>query len=126
LATEAGFMNGHEVVKVTYDKNEVRAKELASYASTASCAQIEEDNSYRSSEKDLAYQLQHSDYKYLPLTPYQRTKINSALGAGKAAEDYLSPQQKKWLADVKSGKLAKQMRFKEDFKLAWQKLKSVS
>ena len=46
----------------------------------------------------------HSDYKYLPLSEIQKTKINSALGSHKEAEKYLSPTQLKWLHFLKNNK----------------------
>lgn len=100
LATESGFMNGYEVVKVTYDANVVDQSTLTKHAEQNQCTPISSHTSYRRSAKDDYYYLQHSDYKYIPLTNLQKTKINAALGSRNTvmAQQYLSPSQKKWLA----------------------------
>jgi len=99
LATESGFMNGHEVVKVTYDANVIDKNKLTQHAEQQQCSPISSHASYRRSVKDDYYYLQHSDYRYLPLTDLQKTKINAALGSRNtvAAYQYLSPSQKHWL-----------------------------
>ncbi|GAK89962.1 hypothetical protein JCM19297_584 [Nonlabens ulvanivorans] len=98
LNTEAGFMNGYEVVKVTYDSTALNINDLNSYANSQEMRPIKKDQSYRISSKDEDYYLKHSNYQYLPLSPLQRTLINSALGNRNDAQQYLSPQQKKWYA----------------------------
>ncbi len=97
LNTEAGFMKGKEVVKVTYNPREVSEEDLSIFANKNQMRLITKDNSYRSSPRDEDYYLQHTPFKYLPLTPLQRTKINAALGKGQKAEKYLSPKQREWL-----------------------------
>ena len=59
---------------------------------------------YRHSPKDQFYYLQHTDYKYLPLTNFQKTKINSALGSKQATAQYLSPRQEKWLEELRTSR----------------------
>jgi len=120
LNTEAGFMKGKEVVKVTYNPTLVSEDELSSFANKNSMRLITKDNSYRASSRDEDYYLQHTPYKYLPLTPLQRTKINSAIGKGQKADKYLSPQQKKWLTS-KSLKTSKTL-YNMDFQDAWNVL----
>ena len=123
LSTEAGFMAGHEVVKVTYDTKKINATDLERYAASNRCSAIKADHSYRASAKDDYYYLQHSNYKYLPLTTLQKTKINVALGdrQGSLAQQYLSPQQLKWLKAIPNdnGKLVSFVH--QDFKIAWKK-----
>ena len=102
LNTEAGFINGSEVVKVSYNKNIISDSQLADFGKQNKMAQLAKSNSYRTSSKDEDYYLQHSDYKYVPLTELQRTKINSALGYGKSANQYLSPSQYTYLKNLKS------------------------
>lgn len=122
LNTEAGFMNGREVVKVTYNTEIVSDKTLTSFAQQNKMSPIQKDNSYRASSKDEDYYLQHSNYKYIPLTRLQRTKINSALGNRKSAESYLSPSQKKWLDNI--NQIGKKVRFNKDFETNWNVLVS--
>ena len=84
VKTEAGFMNGAEVVKVTYDKNKIQEEDLNSHGVKGNCRPISSGDvgRYSPSEKDHYYQLQHSNFKYLPLTEVQKTKINSNLSKG--------------------------------------------
>ncbi|WP_432411419.1 VPGUxxT family thioredoxin-like (seleno)protein, type 2 [Rasiella sp. SM2506] len=121
LNTEAGFMKGHEVVKVTYNPEIVSDKTLTSFAQQNKMAPIQKDNSYRASSKDEDYYLQHSNFKYIPLTPLQRTKINSALGNRKSAEQYLSPRQLKWLHSKNSSNVV----FNKDFLVSWNSMSSL-
>jgi len=120
LNTEAGFMKGHEVVKVTYNPKLVSDQTLTSFAKQNKMSPISKDNSYRASSKDEDYYLQHTNYKYLPLSPLQRTKINSALGNRQPASQYLSPNQKKWLQTLGN----KKVRFNKDFAIAWAEMRS--
>lgn len=115
LNTEAGFMNGHEVVKVTYNPEIVSDNTLTSFAKQNKMEPMQKNKSYRASSKDEDYYLQHSNYKYLPLSTLQRTKINSALGSRKSAEQYLSPRQLEWLKNKKSNQVV----FDKDFQEAW-------
>jgi len=51
-------------------------------------------------KKDEDYYLQHSKFRFLPLSEIQKTKINSALGQGRPAVEYLSPKQLMWLQNA--------------------------
>ena len=119
LNTEAGFMNGHEVVKVTYDTKETNLNTLNKYAASQKMSPIKKDNSYRQSSKDEDYYLQSSKYRFLPLTPLQRTLINSAIGSRKDAKKYLSPKQLKWLSN---GSQTKETLYNTPFNKAWNML----
>ncbi|MGJ8666310.1 MAG: VPGUxxT family thioredoxin-like (seleno)protein, type 2 [Patiriisocius sp.] len=91
LETKAGFNSG-EVVQVTYDETKISKKQLDAFAAANQMRPVA-NKSFRWSEKDEDYYLQHSDYKNLNLTELQKTKINSALGNRKDATQYLSPSQ---------------------------------
>lgn len=121
LNTEAGFMNGREVVKVTYDSREVDIKELDTYAKRNKFTPIDYDNSYRPANNDEDYYLRHTNYKYLPLSNLQKTKINAALGNRKNAAVFLSPRQQKWLKELKTKSLKKEVLFNQSFAVAWEK-----
>lgn len=98
VTTQAGFQNG-EVVKLSYDPNTVSGEALDTYAKKNKMIPVA-NGKFRWSEKDEDYYLQHSEYKYIPLSPLQRTKINSALGAGRDATKFLSPSQIDWLQHI--------------------------
>ncbi|MFK7968969.1 MAG: VPGUxxT family thioredoxin-like (seleno)protein, type 2 [Bacteroidia bacterium] len=121
VATEPGFMGGKEVVKVHYDSSLISEEALEAYAEKAQCNPVGHDANYRLASNDHHYYLKRSVYRYLPLTKAQKTKINSALGNGKAASQYLSPQQKAWLAELKNPDTKKQVLAFSDFKDAWKK-----
>lgn len=121
LNTEAGFMKGREVVKVTYDDRKVDIKELDTYAKRNNFTPISQDNSYRPASNDEDYYLRHTPYKYLPLSNLQKTKINSALGNRKDATVYLSPRQKKWLQETIATKAKREVLFDKSFATAWER-----
>lgn len=121
LNTEAGFMNGREVVKVTYDAKEVAVKELDTYAKRNKFTPVDFSASYRPATSDEDYYLRHTDYKYLPLSNLQKTKINSALGNRQNPSIYLSPRQLKWLQDLKTNNAKSEILFNQSFAAAWDK-----
>ena len=120
LNTEAGFMDGHEVVKVQFNEAQLSAEELTKFASRYQITPISEDTSYRPASNDEDYYLKHTDYKYLPLTPLQRTKINSALGNRTSAEKYLSPKQLVWLKQLKNKKSKGTVLYNKSFEQSWK------
>lgn len=122
LTTEAGFMSGREVVKVTYDKRKLDESTLDAYAKQNDFKPIEKNNSYRPASNDEDYYLRHTAYKYLPLSNLQKTKINSALGKRQNATKYLSPRQLKWLREATtSSKDKKEVLFNKMFVASWEK-----
>jgi hypothetical protein len=121
LNTEAGFMKGREVVKVTYDAKILDIKELDTYAKRNKFTPIDFDKSYRPASNDEDYYLRRTDYKYLPLSDLQKTKINTALGNRKNPAMYLSPRQLKWLQEIKTKGSKKEVLFNQPFIAAWSK-----
>ena len=119
LNTEAGFMGGHEVVKVQYDEAQLSAEQLTKFAQRYQITPISKDNGYRPASNDEDYYLRHTDFKYLPLTQLQRTKINSALGNQQAAEKYLSPKQLGWLKQLKNKKTKGKILYDKPFAQSW-------
>ncbi len=119
LNTESGFMKHGEVVKVTYDSKVVSATDLESYAKRNSFRPVDPDKTYRVASRDVHYYLKHTDYKYLPLTPLQQTKINSALGSRKNPNQYLSPRQEQWLKEAQATSLKPKVLMNTDFVAAW-------
>lgn len=119
LNTEAGFMGGHEVVKVAYDEDQISETQLTKFAGLNNFKPMAEDRTYRPSSKDEDYFLRHTDYKYLPLTALQRTKINSALGSKKSGLKYLSPKQLTWLKQIKNKNIKGKILYNKPFEDAW-------
>ena len=119
LSTKAGFMNG-EVVKVTYDSEKIKKEELESFAQANKMRPIKDSGNFVWAEKDEDYYIQHSRFKYLPLSEIQKTKINSALGFRQGAQQYLSPKQLEWFK--KAGKSSNEVLYNQDFEKSWKKL----
>ncbi|MEM7551993.1 MAG: VPGUxxT family thioredoxin-like (seleno)protein, type 2 [Bacteroidota bacterium] len=119
IKTESGFMNGYEVVKVTYDENEIDKGALTSYAKKGNILPISEDG-YRFSGKDHLFYLKRTNYQYLPLSDLQKTKINSALGSGFRAEKYLSPKQLEWLKELNNPSTERKTLWDQDIASAWK------
>jgi hypothetical protein len=89
--TEAGFVDGREVVRVTLDAAqsrdiERRARSLGydevSGAFTAAPA------------SDDKHTLTRTDWKRIAMTPAQRTRVNAALAAGEDPRELLAPSQR--------------------------------
>jgi len=123
LSTEPGFMNGKEVVKITYDKEKANSKDLAEVAKSHKFSFVKDPSKFRT-DKDEQYYLKKSVYKYLPLSPIQRTKINSALAHKKNPESYLSPTQIKWKKWLEENKHSRNPLYTYDINDAWSKFKT--
>jgi len=119
LSTKAGFING-EVVKVTYDSEKIKKEDLNRFAETNKMRPIKDGGNFVWAEKDEDYYLQHSRFKYLPLSEIQKTKINSALGFRKNAQQYLSPKQLEWFK--KAGKSSSEVLYNKDFVTSWTRM----
>ncbi len=119
LLTQAGFMNG-EVVKVKYDASKISEKQLNSYAMANKMQPVKNKANFTWAESDEDYYLAHSQFKYLPLSQVQKTKINSALGSGKSPLPYLSPKQTNWLTNLDA--IKNEVLYNRDFYKAWNEL----
>lgn len=118
LNTEAGFMSGHEVVKVTYDSDAMDTEALDAFAKANQMQPIPQTATYRWAQNDEDYYLNHTDFKYLPLTALQRTKINTAIGNRQDALKYLSPKQLQWLQKINADKQNKE-KLSSSFNKEW-------
>lgn len=103
VSTEAGYMHGKEVVKVTWDQAITNLETISNKASKVNCAdqvfsnvkgkQVDKKiGKYRMDAEDKYY-LRQSSYQYVPLTELQKSKVNSALGRKTNPKIFLSPRQ---------------------------------
>lgn len=113
IETQAGFMDGREVVKVDFSPSIISYNDLLKAAKTKSCAgHVYSDNiiqqlaaeevvgpanasekaSFRM-DKETKYYLYKSSYKYVPMTKLQAVKANSLIGKGQSPNSVLSPRQ---------------------------------
>jgi peptide methionine sulfoxide reductase MsrA len=105
LGTEAGYMHGKEVVKVTFNNEVTKLSTIYNKAQKVGCA----DNAYADisnandmpvtptaiyrKDREDKYYLSKSAYKTVPMTELQKTKVNGAIATGSNPEQYLSPRQ---------------------------------
>jgi hypothetical protein len=116
LATEAGFLDGREVVSVEFDGGRVKYGELVARAAELGCANpiyAGDDWQWRTArevcgvevsrpagrvtrapEKDQKFHLKRSPLAGLDATPLQQARMNSALARGEDPRAWLSPRQR--------------------------------
>lgn len=121
IETEAGWLDGHEVVRLSYDPKVIQWTKLVELARAEGCANevyapdadalkqtpkgprahLFVEKEYRTSrQSDQKRHLQFSKLKNFDLNPVQRTKINSAISQNDSAmiQQWLSPSQLKTLS----------------------------
>lgn len=115
LSTNAGYMNGSEVVSIQYDPSKIGLEEIIEAGKKQNTADriftseniknssipIHKPNTFRQ-DPETKYYLYKSDYKYVPMTSIQATKLNAALGDGQADDSVLSPRQIQYYKSLKS------------------------
>lgn len=121
ISTEAGFVDSKEVVKIVYDPTISTEKELDEYANQQGFYTIESSTGFRT-DKDPQYYLKQTAFRYLPLSPAQRTKINQAIPYGENVEQYLSPTQLGWFKNDKLKESAAPDNYTKDIITTWGKL----
>lgn len=140
--TEAGFMDGKEVVRFKYNPKLVKYEELIKTAGKMKCAdaaytddaherEIAEAvtrkkakpiQAYRS-DRTPKYYLANTIYQYLPMSSYQSLKINVALSEGNSAIDLLSPRQQALLEYINKNIDQKwKAVYRDDFTSNWWKI----
>lgn len=109
IATQAGFLDGHEVVEVTYDPSVIDFETLYSSAKAAGQADrvfartdaqaaaargaVRTDAPTRVSAKDTKYQMRRHPLAEVPMSPTQMARVNAAIGRGTDPRAFLSPRQ---------------------------------
>lgn len=116
VATNAGYMNGAEVVDIFYNPNETNLNELINIGKKNNSADrlysisstnlntkipVQKPGSFRV-DSETKYYLFNSEYKYVPMTAIQATRANSLLADGKSCETILSPRQIDWYRNLKN------------------------
>jgi hypothetical protein len=123
LATKAGFINNTEVVRVIYNCDKISKEALNNFAKSNKMTPISNQGQFVWAEGDEDYFIQHSDYKYLPLSEVQKTKINSALGFKKTAAEFLSPKQLIWFNNLNKAK--HEVLYDKDFFESWNEISGL-
>jgi hypothetical protein len=109
-STEPGFVQGHEVVQVTFDPDQISPERLMTEAKKQECAsqifvqandlslfskinpQVKPLNSFKA-DREPQYYLMHTDYRYVPMLPIQASRVNSAISLRQNPNVYLSAGQ---------------------------------
>ncbi len=127
VTTRAAWLDGREVVDVTYDPSVVDVKQLVAAADRLACADrvyvpaaqldaargVTGERAHEldgmptdAKETDRKFALRRAPHRYLPLTPAQASKVNAALRLGGDVDTWLSPRQRALLARIEA-RLAK-------------------
>ncbi len=104
LATRTGTIGGDEVVQVRYDATRVDYASVLHQVGAMQCFRsivAPGDANLRPGEVQQFTLAQFPEYCYLPLTPLQATKINTALAQGTDADLLLSPTQRAMHAQLR-------------------------
>lgn len=122
VSTMPGFVDGMEVVEVEFDPARLSFEKLAGRAKASGCASrvfarnaaqlaqartLVGSSAVRSDEplrpdKEPKYYLLHSDYRFIPMTATQASRVNSALGRKAGPDEFLSPRQLELLKAVRA------------------------
>lgn len=101
-----GWSGSKEVVQVIYNPSEVSERDLSSISGFEKVAN---DSALRAvSDSECKYYLKHHlVYKYVPLTPMQAAKVNSAISGQKEEEiaEWLSPRQQVLVSRIQKANL---------------------
>ncbi len=143
-ATKAGFMEGREVVEVTFDPSIISYESLLTKAQKSSCAshaytenseqeliagqklsdrQVSPATHFKL-DKDPKFYLSKTVYKYVPMTELQAVKANSLVGEMQDPNVVLSPRQialATYFRDQQGKKFPNAIN--EDMVQAWKKVK---
>ncbi len=113
LSTRPGFKNGSEVVQVVFDPSVINYEQLVKTAKESRCAErvyAHDDRQNRIAQamfdgttfrtdpdvrpdSEPKYYMSHTPWKYVPLTPLQSARINSAIRDGQDPHIWVSPRQ---------------------------------
>ena len=113
ISTQAGFMDGREVIQVTYNPDVIPFEKIVASGRQVSCADrvyAHNDSQQQSAAKLLGkdktarattfrpdrepkYYLSKTHYRAVPMTALQAARANALIGQGKSPEGLLSPRQ---------------------------------
>ncbi len=113
VKTEAGFMDGREVVNVYFNPKKTSLEDVIDHGRSVRCADriYAHDEQQALEAKKIAttkhvsvagrfhldktpkYHLSQTLYRYVPMSPMQSMRVNALLGRGKKADHLLSPRQ---------------------------------
>ncbi len=106
VTTRSGWANGAEVVSVTYNPTVIDEKALYTVADRSECSvvTVPTENVRDAKASDQTFALRRTEYRYVPMTLAQRTKVNSAIRLRVDPDVYLSPRQLELLEHVRTAR----------------------
>lgn len=116
--TLPGFIGNREVVAIDFDTNMTSLKEMDDYAKEQGFFLINNHSAFKV-DKDPQYYLKKTNYKFLPLSKTQRSKINLAIPYKINPEQYLSPKQLYWLYHKDLNSLSHPKAYELDIAQSW-------
>lgn len=141
IATEAGFMDGHEVVQVTYNPRAISFEDVVKAGRQSKCAdrvyahneaqkaaaaamlgqgQTGARSAFRS-DREPKYYLSKTHYRFVPMFSLQAARANALIGQGKSPEGVLSPRQVELAKQAKAHPLGKwESAIGKDMVAAWR------
>jgi hypothetical protein len=120
ITTDAGWVDGEEVVQVHFDPRVASRQDLDAYAGAEGFSPTESGSF--ALDREPQFYLRKSPAIHLPLTPAQRTQINLAVPYRGSLADLLSPQQSAWLADPRLPRSSGDETYRQDIRLSWPAL----
>lgn len=111
VSTNAGYMNGHEVVEIEYDSRIISIDDIIRYGKKHQIAdKIYTNSNLKISEQipiskattfkldaQNKYYLYQTDYKFIPMLSIQATRANCLISENLLIERLFSPRQLSWL-----------------------------
>jgi len=120
ITTDAGWVDGEEVVRVQFDPGVASRQDLDAYARAEGFSPTE--SSSFGIDAEPQFYLGKSAAHHLPLTPAQRTQINLAVPYRGLLANLLSPQQSAWLSDPQLQRLSGDEAYRQDIRQSWPAL----
>jgi hypothetical protein len=96
VSTSAGWKDRREVVEVDFDDTIISATELRARAERAGCGEFvtTPGRARTAKDADRKYHLRRSGWRFVPLTPRQASRVNSALARNADPMPHVSPRQR--------------------------------
>lgn len=120
MTTEAGWIDGEEVVQVNFNPRVASRLQLDAYAQTEGFSPLEAAR-FQPDDEPQFYLRKHAA-RYLPLTPAQRTQVNLAVPYRTPLAAFLSPQQCAWVADPGLQRASSDEAYRQDIRRSWSVL----
>jgi hypothetical protein len=120
ITTDAGWVDGEEVVRVHFDPRVASRQDLDAYALTEGFASTP-SHSF-GLDREPQFYLRKHPARHLPLTPAQRTQLNLAVPYRGSFAGVLSPQQSAWLADPQLQRSSGDETYRQDIRQSWPAL----